>query len=78
MKYNRLSAEDLRQLRMERLTALEADHFRLVLCLEEAPDDVGILAKLSGLEDRIAVHVGAFNGEHAEPKDPLVPVAVDG
>lgn len=68
--YNKLSASDLRALRVERLAALEIEHYRHKLCLEETPGDKTILRKLEDFEERMAVHVAALNDETDDISEP--------
>lgn len=57
------------QLKRERVLALEGDHFRTVLELDETADEKGravLIARLSDLERRIDVHV---RPQATEPED---------
>lgn len=78
MDYTQLGPDALRQLRAERLTALQADHFRYSLLLEEEPDSDRISGVLRDLEERIELHASVLNDGNPRPKSPLVPTPEDG
>lgn len=79
MQYRTLPDDALRELRVQRVQALEADHYRVVLGLEEAPDDADAQARLVDIERRIAVHCDALEGGgRPEPGDPAQLPDVDG
>lgn len=52
-----LTERDFEQLRLERLHALEADHFRLSLRCEESPhEEAGLREEMAELRRRIEIH----------------------
>ena len=77
LNYELLGETAAQHLRRQRLLDLEADHFRLVLDVEETPDGVepsaSILEKISDVERRINLHreaLGMEVGVHRQDTDP--------
>jgi hypothetical protein len=77
MTYSTLSQQDLTNLRIERVRALEADHFQAVLILQENPEDTQAYRMRTDCERRIQLHLATLNGDKArdgnEDKDDVTP-----
>jgi hypothetical protein len=60
MEYTRLTPKDLAELRAERVTVLEGEHYRLSLLLaesQESPDSImQLVAQMAEIERRIDLH----------------------
>lgn len=67
MEYTHLTARHVVQLRQERILALEADHARACLVLEENPEDRQAREDVAELERRIGHH----RGQLPPPLEPI-------
>lgn len=70
--YRTLTTDDLRQVRAERVRALELDHARTVLLCRETigtPDEQGSRSQLAEIERRIAVHLPPAPDGEPEPEE---------
>lgn len=75
MDYCHLTAQEATALRHKRLRDLEGDHYWLRLTQEEMPDNPQVLADLTELERRIALHRDALG--IVLPPDGVAPVPPD-
>lgn len=66
MEYHTLTVTQLRQLRMDRLRALEADHARRMLELEEDPANAPVMEELAEIGRRIGLHVEVLSAESSQ------------
>lgn len=74
MEYTHLTGRDLVHLRRERILALEADHARACLVLEENPTDRRACEDVAELERRIEHH----RGQLPPPPEEVTPDVSDG
>jgi hypothetical protein len=60
MEYTKLTPKDLAELRAERVTVLEGEHYRLSLLLAESQEDpdsmIQLLAQMAEIERRIRLY----------------------